>query len=137
FLGASGCTPFLRIHTLHPDCHDANLRLLQYAKDLQVEHVILVARWTFYTDGGYTGDDFSYIARSPDGPRDRTESRAAFEHGLVTTLQVYQEAGIGLTLIAQVPQQVIDPVRAYGLAYLSSSDAANTVSMLSVTRQQH
>ena len=143
FSGASGCTPFLGIHALRNDqesknCHAANSRLLQYAKDLQVEHVILVARWTYYTDGGYTGGDgLSYIARAPNGPRDRAESRAAFEHGLVMTLQAYQEAGIGLTLITQVPQQVTDPMLAYAQAYRSSSDPANTILTLSVTRQQH
>lgn len=143
FSGASGCTPFLGVYALRNDqksknCHVANSRLLQYANDLQVAHVILVARWTYYTDAGYTGSDrLSYIARSPNGPRNRAESRAAFEHGLVTTLQAYKEAGIGLTLITQVPQQVTDPMLAYAQAYRSSSDPANTIFMLSVTRQQH
>lgn len=142
FSGASSCTPFLGIHALRNDqrstnCHAANLRLLKYAKDLKVEHVILVARWTGYTDGGYTGDSFSFISRAPDGRRAKTESRAAFEHGLATTLQAYQEAGIGLTLITQVPQQFTDPMLAYGKAYLSSADPANIISTLSVTRQQH
>jgi peptidoglycan/LPS O-acetylase OafA/YrhL len=140
FSGASGCTPFLSIHALRSDqqnknCHAANLRLLQYAKDLQVKHVILVSRWTYYTDGGYTGKGISHIARSPDGPRDRKESRAAFEHGLAATVQAYSDAGIGLTLIAQVPQQVIDPMLAYGRAYLSDPD--NTILKLSVTLEQH
>ena len=141
FSGASACTPFLGIHALRKDqdlknCNAANKRLLDHAKASGVDHVILIARWTFYTDGGYSGKDLSYIGRAADSARSRAESRAAFEHGLDTTLSAYRNAGIGLTLIAQVPQQVMDPMLAYGKAYTGPAPG-DALAKLSVTRRRH
>ncbi len=39
--------------------------------------------------------------------------------------------------MAQVPQQLIDPIHAYGKAYSSWSEPNEVVSIMSVPRQQH
>lgn len=142
FAGASGCAPLLGIHALRSDqnvrnCHAANVRLLEYAKELAVDHVMLVARWTYYTDGDYEGTGVSHIALSPQGPRTQAESRAAFEEGLATTIQAYRDAGIGLTFIEQVPQQMMEPMHAYRRAHMVDERVDASLRKSSVSRARH
>ncbi len=144
FSAAAGCLPFLGIHAIRNDqetwnCNAANARLLEYVQQKNITNVILISRWAYYTDGNYSGNEggLSFVARTPDHPKDRAESRAAFEQGLVETLNAYKNAGISLTLIAQVPQQLVDPMQVFRRAFSPWSNPADTIAELSITRERH
>ncbi|MDC1380406.1 acyltransferase [Octadecabacter sp.] len=138
FAGTSGCIPFLRIHSLRNDqlennCNELNLRVFSYVKQNAIDTLLLVARWTYYTDGGYEGDDFSYIGLRETDERMQKNSRLAFEYGLRETITAYSEIGVNVIVVPQVPQQHREPLDIY--AHSSVSGKGLTES--SVSRSQH
>ncbi len=143
FVGASGCPPFLGIHSLRRDqsnrnCHELNERVLRYVIDNEIKDVFLAARWTYYTDGSYSGDDFSYVGLNKTTTKTKDNSRKAFVHGFNETVEEYKKNGVALHLISQVPQQEIEPVHAYQRAYMFESDSrAEVLKNISVTLESH
>jgi len=122
FAGANGCLPLLLIHSIRSDqhqtnCHALNRRVLDHARATGMKLVVLVARWTYYTDGGYDGSQFSHVTLEPGSAKDKEHSRAAFLAGLGATVDAYAQAGIGLIIVSQVPQQREDPRSIYYSAY--------------------
>jgi hypothetical protein len=139
FVGASGCTPFLGIHALRNDqsvrnCNALNTRVFNYVKDNKIPLVVLVARWSYYTDGGYEGNNFSFISTKSTGEQSKQESRKAFDEGLEKTVEAYRSIGVRLILISQVPQQKVDPLQTYAL---SSLYKARDIKEFSVKRSEH
>lgn len=139
FVGASGCTPFLGIHALRSDqfqfnCHELNKRVFNYVKENKIKTVFLVARWSYYTDGGYSGKDLSYISFEKHGERNKDISRAAFKYGLQHTINNYEEIGVKLIVIPQVPQQKSEPLDIYTSQSLT---AWHELSDLSVSLTHH
>lgn len=141
FSGTSGCLPLLRIHSIRSDqqrtnCHALNQRVLDHAKANRMKLVVLIARWTYYTDGGYDGSDFSYVALSEGQPKDREQSRAAFRAGVAATAAAYRDAGIALLIIEQVPQQRRNPREIFYPAFEEQNPAAVLLDR-SVARGDH
>ena len=138
FVGTSGCTPFLGIHSLRSDqlennCNELNKRVFNYVEENTVDTLILVARWTYYTDGGYEGDNFSYIGIQETDKRTRELSQLAFEHGLHETLSAYKEIGVNVIVIPQIPQQKLHPLDIYSANSLNGRSLTEG----SVPRSQH
>ena len=118
FVGASGCTPFLGIHALRSDqaernCFLLNERVHRYAKEFKIPKVFLAARWTYYTDGGYAGTNFSHIGLDQNDKNSKQLSRNAFIVGLKKTIDAYSEIGTKLYIITQAPQQRYEPKDVY------------------------
>jgi peptidoglycan/LPS O-acetylase OafA/YrhL len=138
YTGASGCAPLLgvyslRIDQLSNDCRALNTRVFNYVKDKHIGKLFLVARWTFYTDGGYDGLDFSYLGLTPDARHEKALSRAAFASGLQTTIDAYRGIGTRLYLVAQVPEQRYDPKTVYYKAFRNDrADLADVVIGMSI-----
>jgi len=136
-----GCPPFLGVYGLRNDskrfeCYDFNNRVAGYVSSMNVEVVYLVGRWTYYTDGGYDGKEWSYIGLSPRDGKDAATSRNAFEQGLARTVDFYVQRGIQVYLINQVPQQLHDPKAVYYRAY-KGMRPYETVRRLSVSKEDH
>jgi len=141
FTGARGCLPFLEIFALRHDqklrdCNSLNKRIYDLVASQGIDHLILVARWTYYTDGGYDGRDFSFVGLAPDAERSIIVSREAFKKGLKTTVDRYNAIGVSVSIIRQLPQQLFDPRRIYHKAY-SENDPENVLSQLSVSKAEH
>ena len=139
FVGISGCTPFIGIHALRSDqlrhnCYELNKRVFSYVKENNIKTVFLVARWSYYTDGGYSGKKLSYISLDKDGEPSKDISRAAFKYGLLQTVNSYKEIGVKLVIIPQVPQQKSEPLNIYILQSLAKE---REVSDLSVSVKKH
>ena len=110
FIATHACIPFLKIHSFHNDqssrnCNKLNKRVFNFIKQKNIKNIILVARWTYYTDGGYDGNDFSYIALKSKSEKNKDISRNAFKVGLRETVNAYKNLGVNITVISQVPQQ--------------------------------
>ena len=59
-------------------------------------------------------------------------------YGLNKTIDEYKKYGVDVFLVSQVPQQMIEPVRAYQRAYKSDDDIKNDVLReLSVSLDEH
>jgi peptidoglycan/LPS O-acetylase OafA/YrhL len=122
FAGASGCPPLLGIYALRGDqgahnCHALNARVAAYVKAAGIKRVVLVGRWSYYTDGGYDGRDYSYLGRAPGDARAGGVSRAAFAYGVGATAQYYRTLGVEVDFVEQVPQQEYEPQRIFVRAY--------------------
>lgn len=142
YAGYSGCPPLLSIYALRPDqleksCHELNDRIFNYVKEHNISNVVLAARWTYYTDGGYSGKNFSYLGLSPDEVGSADSSVNAFFVGLGKTIQAYADIGVKVHLIAQVPQQLYHPGEIYKRAYEGQEKLDLIIQDLSVSRDKH
>lgn len=140
YVGYSGCPPFSQIHALRQDqalknCHHLNEEVFRLSKKMGVKRVFLVARWTYYTDGGYSEDNFSHIGHAPDTPATRENSRDAFQFGLSSTLTRWEEVGVQVIIVTQVPQQKYEPKKIYFEAAIKQDSAV--ISSLSVANEEH
>jgi hypothetical protein len=141
FTGFSGCPPLLGVTPIRSDqqtrnCHDLNERVFRFVRDAHIPDVFLVANWTYYTDGGYAGEDLTLITAG-ETPHTKEGSRQAFAGGLAATIAQYQAAGIRLHVVQKVPAQTrtaTDLVRAL-LVDGGPSDAA--IRRLSVPVAMH
>lgn len=139
FVATAGCAPFLGVYALNSDklsqkCSDDNKRIHRLISEKRIPLVILIARWTYYTDGGYSGKDFSYLALQEGGKKDKETSRNAFREGLSITLKAYEAIGARVVLVLQVPQQLSDPLEIYARA---SSIREGDVRDLSISKAEH
>lgn len=118
FVGVSACIPFLGVHALNHEqdernCHALNERIFDYVSRTGIKRLLLVARWTYYTDGDYNGQNVAYIGVSSTSRSDKRSSREAFEIGLKKTIEAYKGIGVELIVVKQVPQQLYEPKRVY------------------------
>lgn len=142
FAGASGCPPLLAVHALRADqnirnCHALNLRIFEYVKARGIQKVILVARWTYYTDGGYDGNEFSHLGMAATSDQTQALSREAFEQGLAATVERYREIGAEVHLVRQVPQQLKNARQVYGSAAVRQRLSEEYLDAISVPFEQH
>jgi peptidoglycan/LPS O-acetylase OafA/YrhL len=132
--GTSGCAPFLGIASLRPgdDCRVLTERVYETVKARDIKTLILVARWTYYTDNVYAGG-MSYLTPLEGGKRSQEVSRQAFLYGLDFTLKRYQDLGVRVVVVRQVPHQKYAPLDIYLRAY-DRPDVAATLDHMSVDR---
>jgi peptidoglycan/LPS O-acetylase OafA/YrhL len=140
FTGASGCTPFLGVAALRPDqvehnCAQLNDHVYEIVKTQNIKTLILIARWSYYTDNVFAGG-MSYITPLDGGARSQEVSRQAFLHGLDLTLARYRDLGVRVVVVRQVPHQKYFPLDIYLRAY-ERSDVATTITHMSVDRATH
>lgn len=118
--GLGGCLPLLGVDVASGNhapgvCEALARREFEYVKNHRIKRVVLVARWTLYTDGDYgkkqTGKYFLISATRQ--ARTRETSRVVFRLGLESTLQAYRDIGSDVIIVAQVPQQLVDPKNLY------------------------
>lgn len=141
-----GCIPFLEVYALNEDpgdqnCFALNERVFDYVRaNPDIKELFLAGRWSYYTNGGYHGEDLAYIALAKGGERSEAESRKAFEHGLRSTLARYRSIGVDVHIVTQVPQQLVDPMNLFYQVYTSATGPAavdETLSRVSVREVRH
>jgi hypothetical protein len=141
FVGVSACIPFLGVHALNHEqdernCHALNERIFDYVSKTGIKRLLLVARWTYYTDGDYNGQNVAYIGVSPASRSDKRSSREAFEVGLEKTIDAYKSIGVELIVVKQVPQQMYEPKRVYYEA-MKAADAKQSLRQWSLDTDAH
>ena len=147
YTGTSYCAPFLGIYILRADqaqvgCHLVNERVFEYVKTNKIAKVFLIGRWSAYTDGGYDGTEAIWIGQTKDSKRDKALSRQAFAAGLKKTVAAYASIGTQLTIIEQIPQQMLGVKDLYYKIYAGHNQdnpqkIAESIHELSVSSQQH
>lgn len=91
-----GCIPTLDItpNELSAECSAFNKFTRNYMKDLNIDHIVLIARWSVYP---------KWISKtSVHGGNE--QSRARTSQLLNQTIQTYQKKGIKVTLVSEVPR---------------------------------
>lgn len=147
-LGLGGCPPLLGVDVAQGNyvpgaCETLTRRQFAYVKEHGIKKVVLVSRWTLYTDGDYRQRKMTgYFLITPTRQaRTRESSRQVFEQALERTVQAYRRIGSEVIVVAQVPQQRVDPKSLYYRLARDTSDSEASkrliVSRLSVPVAMH
>jgi len=142
YVGFSGCPPLLGLHSLRKDqekknCNQLNSRVFEYIKAASVSDIILIARWTYYTDGDYEGGGLNYLGSSPSDNKSKERSREVLTRALYQTLHTYNDIGVRVHLLSQVPMQKDDPLKIYRASYFTGAFHSTLFSEHAVTLKQH
>lgn len=145
FVSLSGCLPFLntfRVGDPNSTCKNLNDKVARYiAHRKNIRNLILISRWTYYTDGNYTGDDsFAYVASVAGSEKSQSISRDAFIYGLRKTTEYYDELGVAISVVGQAPLQITHPQKLYPLAFRASRSEktrSNYIKSKSITYDEH
>ncbi|SOS32322.1 acyltransferase [Pseudomonas syringae group genomosp. 3] len=128
--GLGGCLPLLGVDVASGNygpgvCEALASREFEYVKAHRIHKVVLVARWTLYTDGDYGKKPMSkyFLISADNQERSRAASWAVFKQALETTVRAYRDIGSEVVIIAQVPQQLINPENLYYRLARDTSDS--------------
>jgi len=141
FTAFAGCAPLLQTRLLRRrgqderDCAALGVRVFEYAKTRGIGTVILIARWTYFTDGDYKGRDLNHLGSVDNDESSVARTRKVFADGVDATIAAYAAAKIHLVIVEQVPMQRLEPKTIYYKA-LNSRDPSSTLRELSVTRAE-
>ena len=130
FAGAPGCSPLLEVYRLErftkgrKDCNALARRVFEYVMSNDIKTLVLASAWSQYTDGGYDGNNIRYIGLKRNSSRTLADSRLAFVHGVKATIKAYENIGVNVLFVAQVPEQNAYAMRLY--------DKANRFDILSL-----
>ncbi|HEX8596366.1 MAG TPA: acyltransferase family protein [Pseudomonas sp.] len=147
-IGLGGCPPLLDVDVANGNyeqgvCSKLAARELEYVKQHNIRKVVLISRWTLYTDGDYDKKKMTeyFLISAQSQEKSREASRAVFKQALDNTIEAYRQAGAEVFIVAQVPQQLINPKNLY---YRLAREASETeeeklrvVSELSVSFSKH
>ncbi len=143
FAGLSGCPPLRGVYVLRPgqterDCHQLNERVYNYVRERRIKTVILVARWTYYTDGGYDGANIAYLGLTPDIRPTVALSREAFAVGVDRTFSAFATLGTHILVVLQVPDQLYPPQQVFTKLFAEKSGSDSSIlRTLSVSVTEH
>jgi hypothetical protein len=143
-VGRNGCVPLLDVYVYRPkhgwtDCRALAERTFAYAQDAGLSTIILVARWSYYTDGDYAGHNRALVAGAIGDLPSAAESDSALHTALDTTLARYAAIGVRVVLVDQVPQQLATADEIYTHIAMLNDEAASPerLDAMSVTRDRH
>lgn len=116
--GIGGCLPLLGANVIDgpnpfSSCSALAERQVKLVKDMKIEKVFLISRWSLYTSRGYTETKMYHVGASIDDRRTLDHSLHSFEAALNETAKAYEAAGAKVFIVSQVPQQITHPFSAY------------------------
>lgn len=134
----SGCPPLLGLEALRSDqvetdCKRLNDRMLAFAAEQHPKAVFLAARWTYYTA-------FNQLVReveTGDVPTTDEERLNLLRISVGRTVAAYDNLGVHVAIIGQVPMQEYAPREIYKAVYLSHVNTPEKEYALSVSRISH
>ena len=146
-IGLGGCPPLLGIDVSKGNyepgvCKALAERQFDYVRERKIKTVILVARWSLYTQGDYGGSMQGYFLISDDeNTLSLQSSRKNFEESFRKTIQAYRGIGTRVIVLLQIPQQIVQPDKVYYKLYSfnrqETAAALNLIKELSVRLESH
>ncbi|PSU84274.1 acyltransferase [Photobacterium phosphoreum] len=114
YAGYSGCPPLLDVSPIRNDqniknCNKLNKEAFDFILKNEVKNVFLAARWTYYTEGDYSGKGMQLLSLSSKDKRDKLNSILSFKKGVSETFKKYHDNNIKLYVMLQVPLQEHNP----------------------------
>ena len=144
FVGFSGCPALLDVYSVRADrnvrnCKKLNDKLFNYIKNSQIKKIFLVSKWTYYTVGNYDKTNYNHISRNKKTFSNEGNSKLAFLFGLENTIKKYNDLGVEVVFLNQVPLQVFDPKSAYSNSINKKNHKINLdkLTSLSVDYNKH
>lgn len=112
----AACPPLLGVYLTYgkddaQECFDAVNVIATDVVKAGVDTVFLVARWSIYASGDYSGEDIGFMVSQTPGDQfqSREDWERSFTAGVRKTVAFYRQAGIRVVLVPQVPQQHVFP----------------------------
>ena len=137
-----GCPPLLGIDIADGNyelgvCENLSREQYDFVKTNKLNTVVLVGRWSLYTDGTYDKAMEKYFVVSKElNKSDQNSSRHNFTKGLKKTIEAYQELGVEVIVVAQVPQQDTLPKQLY-YTVDSQGNQSQALKKISVAYKRH
>lgn len=118
YAGYSGCPPLIDVYPKRSDqnnknCNMLNDKVIKYIIDNKYDYAFLAARWTYYTEGEYSGGSIQYLVSEESKGKSRQNSISAFKKGLEATFKRYSKTKIRVIVMLQVPMQEAQPQSIY------------------------
>jgi hypothetical protein len=127
-IGAPGCPPLLGIYVLRGNGHEKTFcpevadKQLEFVINNNIKKVIFVARWSKYFDVDQSGNRSFYLGFSSGDMIDNQISKLKFIEKFKSTINKYQQSGIKVLVLTQIPEQDIDSKEIYYLLSRQKSD---------------
>ncbi|MCL2590349.1 MAG: acyltransferase [Betaproteobacteria bacterium] len=135
-IGLGGCPPLIGVDVARGNydlgvCKNLAEREYNFVQKNNIKKVILISRWSLYTDGNYNGVMGGYFLVSNNSSHSKTISRKVLEEGLRKTIQAYKSLGVEVYILLQIPQQEINSKTLYiKLIQFNSNKDENISSIL-------
>jgi len=118
-IGLGGCPPLIGVDVVRGNyelgvCENLDEQEYEFVRKNNIKKVVLVSRWSLYTDGEYSGLLGGYfLISNGNTSHSKAISRQVFEEGLRRTIQAYKGLGAEVYILLQIPQQMVDAKRLY------------------------
>lgn len=120
YIGMGGCLPLLGVDVrsgIWPQdvCRSLAQAQYAYASKVRPRKLLLVARWSMYTEGESTSRSARkyHLVENDADPLSRDHSKTVFVRALARTVRAYQALGAEVFLVEQVPQQIVEPRKVF------------------------
>ena len=105
----AGCPPLLDVEVIGSknnwgECKEINDLRYSYVKENKIEKIYLISRWSTYTHGDYNGSGLRSLVGEKNDNRTLESSRKKFEKSLQNTINKYNEIGVKVVVVLQVPE---------------------------------
>lgn len=142
YVGYSGCPPLIDVYPKRSDqnnknCNLLNEKVIKYIIDNKYDYAFLAARWTYYTEGEYSGGSIQYLVSEESKGKSRQSSISAFKKGLEATFKRYSKTEIKVIVMLQVPMQELQPQSIYYGSIASGKVKQELLNKRSVSIAKH
>jgi hypothetical protein len=115
FASYSGCPPIHGVFSpgkQNDGCPKFNQALLSLAVEHKIQHLVLIANWSLYTEGEESGKTEWIIGDAQSDSQSSRDPRVVFEERFTETLAALLQRGFTVWIVKQVPlQRFLPPVR--------------------------
>ena len=129
-----GCAPLIGVGVAEGNwgkgvCKNLSAMQLEYIKQHpEIKKILLVARWSLYTSGDYeTSMQKWFLYGEENVSHTQESSRKIFSEKLEETILAYQDLGLSVSVLMQVPQQKYKPVEAITKTFLIGNKSNKTI----------
>ncbi|WP_298807997.1 acyltransferase family protein [uncultured Psychrobacter sp.] len=114
YTGYSGCLPLINTYVKRNDqeeksCDELNNKIKKTIMTGVYDYVLLSARWTYYTEGDYKGDDMQFAYTEANKNISQENSIKAFKSGIRDTFKEYSKSKSQIYIMLQIPLQEKQP----------------------------
>jgi peptidoglycan/LPS O-acetylase OafA/YrhL len=102
------CAPVLGVHQSPPatGCEEEKARAVSYIEKYNVETIVLIARWTYYVEGGPDRARVAYITDSGELSTSPEAAARALARNFAPTVEKLTAGGRNVVVMKQVPEQL-------------------------------
>jgi hypothetical protein len=115
FASYSGCPPIQGVFSpgkKNDGCPKFNRAVIRLAEQQRIQHLLLIANWSLYTEGEESEEMAWLISDAQSNSQSSRDPRVVFEERFTATLNALQQHGFTVWIVKQVPlQRFLPPVR--------------------------